>query len=106
MGYEKLLGMGYKIFLGIIYKKFLKMGYEKFLRMCFEKFLRIGSDIFPGNNHKKISSPGQTQPLYSVHPRNFSMENLPGNSQENLQFLWTFSMNFPCERFLEILTNS
>jgi len=44
----------------MVYTKFLGMGYEKFPRMSYEKFLGIaGSNIFPGNNHKKISSPGQ-----------------------------------------------
>ena len=42
------------------YEKLFVMGHEKFLGMGNEKFLRIGFDIFPGNNHKKISGPGQT----------------------------------------------
>ena len=52
--------MSYKKFLGMGYEKFLGMGYEKFLGMGYVKFLRIGSDIFPGNKHEKIYSPGQT----------------------------------------------
>ena len=88
MGYEKLLGMGYKIFLGIIYEKFLKMGYEKFLRMGIEKFLRIGSDIFPGNNHKKISSPGQTPATVQCSSQEFL------NGESSWNFCWHFQRIF------------
>ena len=47
MGYEKLFVMGHE--------KLFVIGNEKFLRI-----VRIGFNIFPGNNHKKISGPGQT----------------------------------------------
>ena len=98
--------MGHKIFLGIIYEKFLKMGYEKFLRMGIEKFLRIGSDIFPGNNHKKISSPGQTPATVQCSSQEF----LNGESSWNFSRKSPISVDifneFSCERFLEILTNS
>ena len=56
--------MGYEKIIRIDYVKFLGMGYEKFLGMGYEKFLRIGSNIFPVDNHKKISSPGQFLPLH------------------------------------------
>ena len=52
--------MLYKKFLRMSYEKFLGIGYKKFLGIWYEKFLRIGSNIFSGNSHKKISSPGQT----------------------------------------------
>ena len=85
------------------YKKFPRMRCRKFLGMGCKKFLRIGSDLFPGNNHKKISSPAKPLPLYSVHPRNFSMENL---SPEILEKMSTFSPDFPRERFVGISAES
>ena len=73
MGNEKFLGMGCKKFLGMGCKKFLGMGYEK--------FFRVGSDIFPGNNHKKISSPGQTPATVRCSSQEFlNAESFPGNS--------------------------
>ena len=71
------------------------MGYEKILGMGYEKFQRIGSDIFPGNNYKKISSPGQTPATVQCSSQEFlNEESFPGNSWENLKFLLTLSPDF------------
>ena len=96
MGYKKFLGMGYKKFLGMDYKKLLGMGYKKFFGMGYDKFLRIGYDIFPEHNHKKISNPGQTPATVVCSSQEFlNGQSLTGNSRENLQFLSTFSPDFP-----------
>ena len=79
----------------MVYTKFLGMGYEKFPRMSYKKFLGIGSNIFPGNNHKKISSPGQIPANIQCSSQEFlNGKPFPENSQENLQLLPMFSLDF------------
>ena len=84
------------------------MGYEKFTRMGFlemgnEKFLRIGSEKILGNNYKKISSTGQTPATVRYSYQEFLHgESFPGSSWESLQFLSTFSPDFPVKEFLRI----
>ena len=102
MGYEKFLEMVYKKLVGMGYKKFLRMVYKKFLRTGYKKFLRIGSYLFPGNNHKKISSPGRTPATVRFSSQELlNEESFPGNSRENLQFLSTFSPDFPVKESWE-----
>ena len=54
--------------------------------MGYEKFLRIVFDIFPGNNHKKFSSTGQTSATVQCLSQEFlNGESFPRYSRENLQ---------------------
>ena len=83
-------------YLELITRKSSKKGYEQFLGMSYKKLHRIGSDIFPRNNQKKISSPGQTPATVRCLSQEFlNGESFLGNSRENPHFLSTFSPDFP-----------
>ena len=88
-----------------ILEKYYSIGYKKFLRIGFEKFLRIGYEIFLGNYHWKITRPGQTSATVCVHPRNFSLENLPQKFSGKSPISVDIFTGFPRERFLGISTD-
>ena len=63
------------------------------------------TEIFSGNYHWKITRPGQTSATVCVHPRNFSLENLPQKFSGKSPISVDIFTGFPRERFLGISTD-
>ena len=87
IGYEKSLGLGYEKYLRMVTRN----SSEWFMRNFPEFVMIYYREIIA----RKSPPPGQTPATVRCSSQNPQWRILPGNSQENLQFLSTFSPDFP-----------
>ena len=87
IGYEKFLGLGYEKYLGMVTRN----SSEWFMRNFSELVMIYYREIIT----RKSPPPGQTPATVRCSSQNPPWRILPGNSRENLQFLFTFSPDFP-----------